>query len=95
LESETTAYHACSELECFGSDQQAFTTMAVTFDDLPYVDIEQRSLASAGRATKEILRVLQMHSVPVVGFVNEGKLQTRMHIDQFDDLRTLQVQQFL
>jgi peptidoglycan/xylan/chitin deacetylase (PgdA/CDA1 family) len=49
--------------------------MAVTFDDLPYVAIEQQGLPSAQRATNKILRVLQTHRVPVVAFVNEGKLQ--------------------
>ena len=33
--------------------------MAVTFDDLPYVAVEQQDLPSAQRTTKEILRVLQ------------------------------------
>jgi peptidoglycan/xylan/chitin deacetylase (PgdA/CDA1 family) len=49
--------------------------MAVTFDDLPYVAVEQDGLPSAQRATKKILRGLQTHRVPVVAFVNEGKLQ--------------------
>ena len=49
--------------------------MAVTFDDLPYVDIGQRGLPGAQRATKKILRVLQERRVPAVAFVNEGQLQ--------------------
>jgi len=51
--------------------------MAVTFDDLPYVDIDNRSLASAERTTAELLRVLKMHKVPVVAFVNEIKLNVK------------------
>lgn len=50
-------------------------TMAVTFDDLPYVDIGGRSLSRAVRTTDELLRVLKMHQVPTVAFVNEIKLQ--------------------
>jgi peptidoglycan/xylan/chitin deacetylase (PgdA/CDA1 family) len=55
--------------------------MAVTFDDLPYVAVEQQGLPSAQRATKEILRVLQTHRVPVVAFVNEGSLQVVGEVD--------------
>lgn len=49
--------------------------MAVTIDDLPYVTIDAPYLSNAQRATKEILRVLQKHKAPVVGFVNEAQLQ--------------------
>ena len=56
--------------------------MAVTFDDLPYVAAGQSpDLPNAQRATKEILRVLQTHHVPVVAFVNEGKLQVTGEVD--------------
>jgi len=55
--------------------------MAVTFDDLPYVDIGQRGLPGAQRATKKILSVLQARRVPVVAFVNEGKLQVVGEVD--------------
>jgi peptidoglycan/xylan/chitin deacetylase (PgdA/CDA1 family) len=50
--------------------------MAVTIDDLPYVNPAQlKYLASAQRATNDILRALEAHRAPAVGFVNEGKLQ--------------------
>ncbi len=49
--------------------------MTVTFDDLPYVAIDQQGLPRARRATREILRILKAHRVPVVAFVNEGQLQ--------------------
>lgn len=55
--------------------------MTVTFDDLPFVAIEQRGLPNTQRATKEILRVLQTHRVPVVAFVNEGQLQVTGEVD--------------
>jgi peptidoglycan/xylan/chitin deacetylase (PgdA/CDA1 family) len=56
--------------------------IAVTFDDLPYVVAGQpQDLRKAQRATKEILRVLQTHRVPVVAFVNEGKLQVTGEVD--------------
>jgi peptidoglycan/xylan/chitin deacetylase (PgdA/CDA1 family) len=55
--------------------------MAVTFDDLPYVAVKQQDLPSAQRATKEILRVLQTHRVPVVAFVNEDKLLVAGGVD--------------
>lgn len=50
-------------------------TMAVTFDDLPYVALgSSQFVADAQRVTTEILRVLQRHRAPVVGFVNEAQL---------------------
>ena len=55
--------------------------MAVTFDDLPYVDNGQRGLPGAQRATKKILSVLQARRVPVVAFVNEGQLQVVGEVD--------------
>jgi peptidoglycan-N-acetylglucosamine deacetylase len=55
--------------------------VAVTFDDLPYVDAGQQGLPSARRATKEILRALQAHRVPAVAFVNEGTLLVVGEVD--------------
>ncbi len=50
-------------------------TIAVTFDDLPYVNAWQGDyLTGAKRTTTELLRVLNAHRAPAVGFVNEGKL---------------------
>jgi peptidoglycan/xylan/chitin deacetylase (PgdA/CDA1 family) len=57
-------------------------TMAITFDDLPYVVAGQpQDLSSAQRATKEILRALHSHRAPVVAFVNESKLQVTGEVD--------------
>ena len=57
-------------------------TMAVTFDDLPYVTAGQpQYLPNAQRATKAILRGLRIHRVPVVAFVNEGQLQATGEVD--------------
>jgi peptidoglycan/xylan/chitin deacetylase (PgdA/CDA1 family) len=49
-------------------------SLALTFDDLPYVDVGEAQLSKAQRATRELLRVLASHGAPVVGFVNEAKL---------------------
>ncbi|HEV2664852.1 MAG TPA: polysaccharide deacetylase family protein, partial [Blastocatellia bacterium] len=50
--------------------------MAVTIDDLPYVNPAQLPyLPNARRATDDILRALKSHRAAAVGFVNEGKLQ--------------------
>ena len=50
-------------------------TMAVTFDDLPYVKIGDGSYVARGRrVTQEILGTLKKHKAPAVAFVNEGKL---------------------
>lgn len=49
--------------------------MAVTIDDLPYVaSAGQPFLINAQRITGQILRTLQSHRAPAIGFVNEGKL---------------------
>ncbi|MBS1787079.1 MAG: polysaccharide deacetylase family protein [Acidobacteria bacterium] len=50
-------------------------TIALTFDDLPYVNPAGGSyLPNAQRVTSELLRILKSHRAPSVGFVNEGKL---------------------
>jgi peptidoglycan/xylan/chitin deacetylase (PgdA/CDA1 family) len=57
-------------------------TMALTFDDLPYVSWEEPSyLQAAERATGELLRVLKLHHAPAVAFVNEAKLQQAGEVD--------------
>lgn len=55
--------------------------MAVTFDDLPYVAVDQNDLPTAQRTTKGILRALQRHRVPAVAFVNEGTLMVMGEVD--------------
>ena len=56
--------------------------MAVTFDDLPYVSGGQpHDLAKAQHVTTELLRVLKARTVPVVAFVNEGKLEVPGEVD--------------
>lgn len=50
--------------------------MAVTFDDLPYVNFGDGAYNQNARAaTAKILSTLKQHKVPAVGFVNEGKLE--------------------
>src|ERR1044072_6667425 len=50
-------------------------TIAVTFDDLPYVRMSDAPyLPSARTATAKILSTLKKHKVPAVGFVNESQL---------------------
>ena len=55
--------------------------MAITFDDLPYVELGSQNLSGAQRVTRELLRVLKKYKVPVAAFVNEGKLQVTGEID--------------
>ena len=55
--------------------QTVTRTMAVTFDDLPYVMIGDGSYVTRGRAaTTKILSTLKKHKAPAVAFVNEAKL---------------------
>ena len=56
--------------------------MAVTIDDLPYVVMEDAPyLPNAQRVTTQILRTLQTYHAPVVGFVNEARLQATGEFD--------------
>jgi peptidoglycan/xylan/chitin deacetylase (PgdA/CDA1 family) len=45
-------------------------SLALTFDDLPYVYVGEPQLSKARRATGELLRVLASHRAPAVAFVN-------------------------
>jgi peptidoglycan/xylan/chitin deacetylase (PgdA/CDA1 family) len=69
----------------FSSQPQTKTprrAMAVTIDDLPYVNTTQLEyLPNARRATNDILRALKSHRAPAVGFVNEGKLQAAGEVE--------------
>ncbi|MDQ3013574.1 MAG: polysaccharide deacetylase family protein [Acidobacteriota bacterium] len=50
-------------------------TVALTFDDLPYVNVAGGNfLPNAKLVTTELMRVLKAHQAPATGFVNEGKL---------------------
>ena len=56
--------------------QTTTRTMAVTFDDLPYVNIAgDQYIARAQAATAKILKTLKKHNAPAVGFVNERMLE--------------------
>jgi peptidoglycan/xylan/chitin deacetylase (PgdA/CDA1 family) len=56
--------------------------MAITIDDLPYVDPAQRPyMPNARRATDDILRALKSHHAPAIGFVNEGSLQAAGEVE--------------
>lgn len=51
-------------------------TIAVTMDDLPYVNMRDGEyLKRAQIATEKILKTLKKHKVPAVGFVNERMLE--------------------
>ncbi|HZG52456.1 MAG TPA: polysaccharide deacetylase family protein [Pyrinomonadaceae bacterium] len=50
--------------------------VAVTFDDLPFTGDEGKTPLSELRAfTSKLLSTFAAHKIPVIGFVNEGKLQ--------------------
>jgi peptidoglycan/xylan/chitin deacetylase (PgdA/CDA1 family) len=55
--------------------------VAVTIDDLPTVSAVRRDLPEAQRITNALTAALKRHSVPAIGFVNEGKLQTNGTVD--------------
>jgi peptidoglycan/xylan/chitin deacetylase (PgdA/CDA1 family) len=72
-------------LLCFSAQAQTRQNsrkMAVTIDDLPYVVMEEAPyLPNAQRATRDILRALKTYHVPVVGFVNEARLQANGEVN--------------
>jgi peptidoglycan/xylan/chitin deacetylase (PgdA/CDA1 family) len=49
--------------------------IAVTFDDLPVVSAVDQSLAHDQTVTDSLLAAFEAHGVPVIGFVNENKLE--------------------
>lgn len=56
--------------------QKTTRTMAVTFDDLPYVNMRGESYVAHSRAaTEKILKTLKKHKAPAVAFVNERMLE--------------------
>lgn len=50
--------------------------LALTFDDLPFMQAGDAYFPTARRVTAELLRVLERHNAPAIGFVNEGQLNT-------------------
>ena len=57
-----------------GQAQAPSRTMALTFDDLPFVAVEEPYSPAAERSTAQLLSVLRRHRAPAIGFVNEGQL---------------------
>lgn len=49
-------------------------TMALTFDDLPFVASGEAYFPAATRTTSELLGALRRHRAPAIGFVNEAQL---------------------
>lgn len=55
--------------------QTSRKAVALTFDDLPYMQVGGGNYVNiAKRGTSELMRVLKAHHAPAVGVVNEGKL---------------------
>jgi len=48
--------------------------VAITFDDLPIAGVLPRDITSSRALTDKLLQAITAHHVPVVAFVNEGKL---------------------
>jgi len=78
---------ACACIVSLAQTDRASTAparaVALTFDDLPYVNPAGESfLPNARRVTSELLRVLKAHRAPAAGFVNEGKLHAAGEFDE-------------
>jgi peptidoglycan/xylan/chitin deacetylase (PgdA/CDA1 family) len=48
--------------------------VAITFDDLPIAGVLPRDLEASRELTRKLLAAITAHHVPVIGFVNEDKL---------------------
>ena len=55
--------------------------VAFTIDDLPWVSAVPRSPNDVETHTKRLLAGLKTHGIPVIGFVNEGKLDRGEGVD--------------
>jgi peptidoglycan/xylan/chitin deacetylase (PgdA/CDA1 family) len=67
------AGHAAAQLAARPATSR---TIALTFDDLPYVPVESTDYVhETERVVHEITSLLREHGAPAVGFVNEGKLR--------------------
>jgi peptidoglycan/xylan/chitin deacetylase (PgdA/CDA1 family) len=54
--------------------ETALREIAITIDDLPVNHMTDQGVAGWEKVTSELLRSLQEHRVPAIGFVNLGKL---------------------
>jgi len=61
-------------LAAAAGEQPAVREVAITFDDLPIAGVLPRDIASSRALTTKLLRAIGEHRVPVIGFVNEGKV---------------------
>jgi peptidoglycan/xylan/chitin deacetylase (PgdA/CDA1 family) len=57
-----------------GQSAASTRAMALTFDDLPFVAAGGPYFPAAARTTADLLRVLNAHRAPAIGFVNEAQL---------------------
>ena len=70
-------------------------TLAVTIDDLPFVNIGEGNYVERARpVTAKILSVLKKHKAPAVAFVNEHMLQDPRNRDQRHGPRPPAVSQY-
>ncbi len=56
--------------------------VSITFDDLPVVSRNFRGNDDHERITDRLVRTIQAHRVPAIGFVNEGKLYRDRVLDE-------------
>lgn len=63
----------CAILMCITYAHAKENSICITIDDLPFV-MQQADSSIAVKLTDKILKALQQHKVPAIGFVNEGKL---------------------
>jgi hypothetical protein len=56
------------------SAQTPAREVAITFDDLPIAGVLPRDLEASRELTRKLLAAITAHHVPVIGFVNEDKL---------------------
>ncbi len=61
-------------LPCTAMAQETLREVAVTFDDLPTVNLASTEESARDEATRNLLKTLSDRNIPVTGFVNERQL---------------------
>jgi len=73
---------AASGVSVTAPKRAAQRAVAITFDDLPVASTAQDD-ATWSEITRKLLRTMTTNHVPIVGFVNEGKLYSADQLNQF------------
>lgn len=72
----------CLPIILFPQDKGVVREVAISFDDLPTVDITKTNIIKT-EITEKLLSVIKKHNIPAIGMVNEAKLYIEGKLDTF------------